>query len=31
VNNLGNFFRERRLSQNISLGQLARLVGHRNV
>jgi transcriptional regulator with XRE-family HTH domain len=31
VNNLGNFFHEPRLSQNISLGQLARLVGYRNV
>jgi hypothetical protein len=31
MNNLGQFFNEKRVSQGLSLGRLARLVGYRNV
>jgi hypothetical protein len=31
VNNLGNFFHERRVRQGLTLGQIARMVGFRNV
>jgi transcriptional regulator with XRE-family HTH domain len=31
INNLGNFFHDQRVSQGLSLGELARQVGYRNV
>lgn len=31
MNNLGNYFHDRRKSQGLSLGQLAKLVGYRNI
>ena len=31
INHLGTYFREQRLHQGLSLGQLARIVGYRNV